>query len=392
MTYMDITGKNTVALNPIDADGIWVLGTVNGVEGWWARFRVISVGANPTPPIQQNGGIYTVVVPYVEIDGEELTGDFDTRLLINLYARSYNTTNNNRALIGARKLSRGADFSAFLNLDSNRNQNPDGITMFLTGGDEIATSFSATGYACEFDSGAGAPLGFSAYPNMYEIARINFAPDIARQYVGEYRAFLRYQQTTAVGNFYAYLQITDTLWSDNRRTKTFTIPKSLAVVPGQYILDMGTFRIGDPLSGDYPMQFTLSVYSGFDTPNDVIVFYDLILIPVDEWAVEATGGGAAYLRKSTTDAQRWLEISAIRDFRRTIFTPLKEVDTTYGEVVAGNWRAATNGAPALKPGASHRLWFLRIWDGTTYSMASISTVDSVAVESNPLFYSLRGST
>lgn len=52
----------------------WTAQAINGVTAYWARCRVTGIGADPTPPTQQNRNLYTVGWNHIEIEAGEVGG------------------------------------------------------------------------------------------------------------------------------------------------------------------------------------------------------------------------------------------------------------------------------------------------------------------------------
>jgi hypothetical protein len=161
---------NTATTDPFDRTGIhsvhwtqpadWTAVNVNGVTAYWVRARITVVGASPAPPYQDNRDIYTVVWPMVGLVSDQVEGDIPAIVRIIANNQSDDSGGSpdlraNRIIIGSRSLSRGENFTPYINISDE--QNPVGITVTVGANTAFATSTSTpTGRRATYTSPASA--------------------------------------------------------------------------------------------------------------------------------------------------------------------------------------------------------------------------------------------
>ena len=59
-------------------------GAALGTTGFWVAAIVTAAAGTPTPPIQQNRDIYSIIWPYITINEDEVSGDIPTWLTVNM--------------------------------------------------------------------------------------------------------------------------------------------------------------------------------------------------------------------------------------------------------------------------------------------------------------------
>lgn len=331
-------------------------GPVLGVTGYWIAAHVVVIGAAPAPPTQQNRHIYSITWPFVEIDDLDILGDIPA--LLRMLIRNQSDTGSggltgysNRFVIGLRSLSRGQDFTAYINLANE--QNPDSITVT----DAVVSNFVAdttvpTGIKLQITN----PAAIGSV-----VADISIAGTMTPQYAGRFHCYLRGKQTTGAAEDVS-IGIVGQYGSGGRFWESEQV--AFQNTNDWQILDMGSVYIPGQVAGitSWTIQFRLTAYGNGASDAEL---YDMILIPIDEWAIDCVdtenrsgltlnSKSAVYARGSAT-LHTYLDIDGRVRFpkRRTMLTRLYSDDE-----VAATYLGITGGDPILQANAEQRLWFL----------------------------------
>lgn len=264
----------------------WATVAVNGVTGYWVRFRVSALVGTMTPPVQQNRDIYSVVNSWVEAAATAVVGELPalTRLKLNNRSDKDGVLGSglpqlfaNRLQAGLRSYDRGSQFQAFINISDV--QNPTGITISVGTNTAFANDVQAPTGRCAVYNPGGAEA-------MATRATIVFGPTIASHFFGAFHAALRVQRTSDVyTTFLVRLQIV----SGSGGVQTTTSAKYVLSTTQFEVLDFGLINIpaGQQLNAtDYgdTSEIRIQVSAVNGTPN--LNLYDLSLIPVDESFVD----------------------------------------------------------------------------------------------------------
>lgn len=325
-------------------------GAALGVTGYWVCAYVTAAAGAPTPPQQANRDIYTVTWPYIDIDADQTEGDMPSLLRLSVDNRAsqdgVGTTTDlwcQRVIAGLRSYDRGADFSAYINLSDE--QNTPGSVVTVIGGTTTFGDypFSPTGRAVRYF-----PAGVEA---MADRVYIRLTPD----FYGRHHVFVRGGQWAgALGTVDVRLSYAA---MGSYFPETHTATKQFLNTNDDQLIDFGEIALG-PYADTYPLEVShtfihigLSSNAGAAT----VYLYELILIPVDEWAIDSEDmfkntGALGY----TNDYWSHLEIDGIRNQRRLLSFL---IGTTSGHI-ARYWRPITNGIPILQTGKHQRLWLL----------------------------------
>ena len=330
--------------DPTGADAI-------GIDGYWvACYLDAAGGAAVDSPQQDNRDIYTVTWPYIEFAADEVGGDMPALLRLSVDSRSAQdgaaaTTNLwcQRILAGLRSHDRGADFTAFVNLSNT--QLPPGVTVTVwTNTVFTAVATAPTGNAARYTALAAEAMTARVYVRLF--------PD----YYGRFHAFVRGKQVAgaagAVGVRLGYAPA-DSVYPAVK----FTTTRHFLNLNDDQLLDMGEIVLG-PAVDTFPLEVShtyIEVEASSAAVADSADFYELILIPIDEWAIDAedmlkNSGWLGY----TNDYWSHWEGDGIRN-QRNILSNL--IGTVSGKI-ARYWRPITNGLPILQTGKKQRLWFL----------------------------------
>jgi len=354
-----------------------------GISGYWVCAYVTAAAGNPTPPVQQNRKIYTISWPYVEIQRDQIAGDFPAliRTMLREESNLAVTDNANRMILSIRDMARGADFRTHINMADT--QLPPGITTAALGGSAFVTNSQ---------SPAGRSLAMLNTPAAWTaIARITIDPIYASQYRGNYRHFFRVHQYS--GNpmrlrVAMYLGPT-TLVSLIGRTREYVTQGGL-----MEIADFGRITIPGALIADaddtYQVNLILEAYG--DGASDIQV-YDLELLPIDEWAIELQSAHYYLWPRLRGDTSYY---GGYADADGITFPKYATRVLTKGflnDDLLGLNTYVGVGTDALRPGARQRLyWFCWADIGVTGSPAGyIEWAGSGRVQAQQRYFSMRGS-
>lgn len=320
---------------------------VNTVSGWWVRARITAIGAGPVPPTQQNRNFYTVVVPFVDVDALQVKGDIPAlaRTVVAHFMRNVlaSLTSVNRVICGLRSISRGADFTANINMVNGADPNNADISVSIAGATtSFSTDVTSPTNQCVLFNPAGADWGSIG---------IVFADDAGNQYTGTFHAYLRVKQIGGASgdmSVYLYTSTTGTIFTSET---AYT-----ANVGSVELLDLGLVSFpGSNIPAGYSWQTpSIGLYMANTAvaPGDLYV-YDLILIPVDEWVGQYSSQAADGVGKLGTDEALNIDPLSIPKDRRLAFSYIISTSD-----VEERWGAVASGYPILQANADQRLWFL----------------------------------
>ena len=354
----------------VDGPDYWATTAVNGVTGWWVRALVQVVGGGPTPPAQQNRRIYTVSWPFYEIDADAVAGDIDAVARHILDYQSYDDVVVSatlgdyymiptRVFMGLRSNSRGENFTPFINLADE--QNPAGITV---------TRYGAGGFIDAVEAPTGRCVSWNQAIKPEEFIVISFDNDIVTEYYGTYRAFLRLRNISGANQDQTFhLRVQD----GSTFAATIDLPRQMSVWGGYYtLLDLGKVtiplnRATIPGQADIvPSLFYISIVASYGTvlPTAVMRFYDLVLMPIDEWAGEFVGryeeqntsDGLAYTRMLDVDSITIPKVDLRGVNRYTEFAATAAVDG--GEGYVSVWKSTSPSKSTIQANRTQRMWVL----------------------------------
>lgn len=379
----------------------WATTAINGVTAWWVRCRL--TGAAAATSYQVNREVYNITWPFVEIPAASVGGDIPALLQVNtrvLSSRCNQVYAGNPQLYahklfaGLRSVNRGIDFTSHLNIADE--QNDTRLTVSVSNDTTFANASNApTGRRAVYN-----PAGVAA---MATQVTIDFASDLVWQYYGTYRLFLRGRQSGgSADELYVRIQqvintVTGDIVLNTSETKQFPGTSAFQLIdfgrfdfPGFSSLDGVNELIGSP-------QIIIQAESTSGTPGD-LHFIDLILLPVDEWAIEAIDGEpSGYLtylggEDVAEPFYRYLSIDSAGYPKRNMRALVKVTDLE----VRGGWRYQANGPVFAQSESRQRLWFLFGRNDDTGSLAesefyySPEIGGSVAVRGVERYLSMRG--
>ena len=139
------------------------------------------------------------------------------------------------------------------------------------------------------------------------------------------------------------------------------------------------------------ITFTLECFDDFLTAVD---FYYLILMPIDEWACDATDVSFTGIEKGSggsLERERYGIIDGIEMPKTHIRALIREEDD---DDVIGVYRTISSGQPILQASTNQRLWFhvMRWWTsgGEDWLVSSPFICATVQLARNQRYLSMRG--
>jgi len=251
----------------------WAMTVINLVNAYWIRAIIPLGGTGTQPPIQSNRHVYTVTKSSCNI--RELRGDISALAKLNITNLSWNARIARRIIIGLRSDSRGTNFRQHINTyDQNNN-------------DIIITTDVDTASQAVVDTPTGTILrtSFTSPDTMERRFYFDIEPALTPEYYGRYRAFIRARETDGIsnGDIRSYLKI---ILGASTTTKTVGNINSTG---DWHYLDYGIITIPPALlPKSYEGSVTIEVWASNDytSPLD-FDWIDLILVPIDEYAIEA---------------------------------------------------------------------------------------------------------
>lgn len=346
-----------------------------GITAYWIRAKVATVPPSPwlDSPIQTEGVIYAVSSPYVDLQETDIGGDIPAigRLTIDVKTASIG---NNKVIVGKRSLSRGSNFSSYWN--AGRLNLPFGITAFMSVGG--AGSFAPSP---QFAGGEGANWSPTIVSSGFESIIVwRVASAVSREYEGYYRAFVVIEYgggTFADGD--AALRLD---YSAADVGATVTLPPRPIDFANNFI-DLGfiSFPRSSSVISVSLRGFALDVTGVWD-----ITVVALLLVPVDEWALEveaSTANGISFgdtiIIDSTYDTNAHGRSSA---------SIIERGNPLSGSPYASLLPHSTTGRLEFNHRRQERLWFFFIANGSDGGLGS--QLYSVSVDGVKRYLGLRG--
>jgi len=329
------TGINSVVW---ELDDDFKTTMVNGITGAWVQAEVTSVGVAPTPPRQQNRDVYTVTWPYLEIDSAQIGGDIVALARYEMVSAGLEADD---VIVGLRSLSRGADFSAYLNCGGH--QNPDGITVVASGNCSIAAWAEAPArYAIQYAGGADGKF------------EIRLGPSVASQYYGVYHVYMRGYRAGAGTKEDTTFNVSFEQGSgkvvQQRLTGLYFTPYAKFE-----LVDLGRLELSPPSLLDSGEEYNENKIVVDVSGVADVVFYDFILIPIDEWAGRFVDLEQGVNSTNRLSPGRLLEFESVRHPKQQLRASLWSRNS---DRIVGHWDKRANGPVILQANADQRLWVL----------------------------------
>lgn len=376
------TGVNSVHWNGPPA---WTITTINGITGYWIRARITALTGAFTNPTQQNRDIYSIVWPYVEIQEDVIDGDISAPIELKLTIVSDkdgplgNEPNlwSNFIIAGTRSLSRGGEFSAYLNCADEQNNSD--VTVSL--GTSVVfgnNSNSPTGRVATWTTGSA---------TIEDRVLFTINKPLAQEYFGIYHAFV-YAIISGVSVDDAQFRIRiKTGTAGESFSLTATVPSVVGAVVS--LIDLGEISISPPIQGGNIDKLEIAIQAGGTTSTTTIDFYELILVPTDESVFQSIDSEKD-LDNSTIENGRYLEITGLQPKQNAISVVREVAD----DDILGKYTTISPGQPVLQQGAQQRIWFLSAQSlessGIITNTPSIGISYKVQLSVQQRYLSLRG--
>jgi len=377
---------------------------------YWIRcIATVPGGETITVPFQNNSrNVYSVRWPRVDIAGDDVGGDIPALLRVKIHGQSecdesaspWAVGPPNRVFMALRSLSRGEDFTPYLNWSDY--QIPAGY---------LISAIGLGAFATQVMSPTGRVITYNTAGNQAEapFARMRLSYDQAMQYEGDFHCYVRYASEGGLvggGTAVTRLRVQFTSGSPGGSITFFT--KKVTLLPiyglsfaGEYLwflADMGRVRLpvggeGDPNDGPR-LHITLHAENIQVTAPATVLFdfIDIILMPVDEWAGVFEDPMADWMTEGQPMAySRYLQPESTRQAKYPIRVPLRREDN---DVIWSNYIPYTAGEAILQTNTDQRLWFLHEHSynpATDWSRtAAISLATSIRVYRVQRYLSQRG--
>lgn len=336
----------------------WAATTVDGTTGYWVRVRITGVEASTTPPIHGGRFVYALNLPFVELSSAQVGGDLPAPARVAWRNLADNLDGSvdlaiDRLLVGLRSYARGPNFTAYLNISDAALPFGQTVTDLFDDGAFVDSLFAPTARAYEATHSSGDDL--DAWVDLVEIS---LDTTIARDWYGVYRGFLRCAVDSPGTATTWKFRVEVAFGSGGGRA----LSQEAHVNPAQtefVTLDLG--RIAIPVSSTFAIgrniadTLTLTVQGYCTTQSVTARLYDLILIPVDEWAGEAR-------LPDTSDAtlSNKVEGGDVLEYD-SIGNPKHGLDIYHRQpsaLIQTLYRQIANGPALLQANVRQRLWFV----------------------------------
>jgi hypothetical protein len=365
------------------------------VTGYFVRCRCTVAADTVT---QQSRPVYSILWPYVTVETAP-GGDIPAIIEVQFEPKSMNTGVDispavpmwsNKVLMGLRSLERGANFSPYINLQNE--QNPEGITVaFLNDTSASNDATTATGRVATYN-----PAGIVA---QAEQIQVQFTRALAAEYAGTYRMFLRGRQSGGSADE-LFIQVeqkintyTTLKWSDVHQFPANGLFWQLIDIGPWSLPGFTSANADEAVTG---LELVINCESTDGTPGDLI-FNELILWPIDEWAGEfvdeaADAQGWIGGDRSSTGVWRYLSVDSVGNPRHNTRSLIKSGDLD----VRHSWRPTANGPAILQTGQTQRLWFLSLRNNGAGSLPESQLItepyigSTVLVKKAQRYLGLRG--
>jgi len=258
--------------------------------GYWVAAVVTAATGAGTPPIQQHRNYYTISWPSFDYAITAVGGDMSAigKLTLRHQAQPALVAMD-KVVIGSRSISRGENFSSFINLANE--QTPPGVTVAASGGGAFAANVYSPTFWCVQQNNV--PAAWT------DIAQITINSTYGLEWYGRYRVFLR-------GETRAYVATTPQFRLKITSASTPAVYTPPAAIPMTHFTSAADLGVVDLPS--FQPRVTSEIYDiviviqGYGDGTMDFYLTDLILIPVDEWAMElVTASGESWGLRSTAN-------------------------------------------------------------------------------------------
>lgn len=378
---LSIAGVNSVHWEPQQGAPQWreqAEGPMGTTCLWLKLEATVGGGQSISVPQQQNRDVYHIAWPYIEVNSEDVGGDVAAIIESILENEADDDGADldlwvNRVVAGLRSLDRGADFTAYLNCSDE--QNITGVTVALGPNSGWGTNRRIAAGRYVLWTPVGAPLDVTL--------TITLDSTLAYQWYGAYRAFVR----CAIGatGHVTGLQLRVTTGSGGvfYTSPVYTTDDSVnlqAVDLGKVVLPASVLR-HDELQDQIEFAILATTTAGF------ILFADLILIPVDEWAGDFVD--AAHTANSYTTEDREIRLDSLIYPKQISRALLATISTNRLRSI---WQSITSDRMMLQSNQGQRLWFtfMRHISATETQIGDVEMAHSVDLLRTQRYLSMRG--
>lgn len=287
-----VAGQNAVQFKRASILSDWEpYELVAGAEYYWVRARIDSVSGSVTLPVQGAFQVYSPYRAYVDIAAAQVGGDLPAlgrvRRTSNLYDDQITSflsfgQGDRSQIMAVRSLDRGANFSAFVNLQDG--YNPTGVTVELEA--DVSTLEPA------LNSPTGEKITWTPFlvaDTTQAICRIRLEQPIIEEYYGRYRMFVRGR----FGSDIAWLrhrtkyEFAQNEWVGERRPHPALPANSYGAIDLGYITIPPTNQVRS-IDLSEPVIISIEGYLSGDgqVTGEVI---DFVFMPADEWTCQTVG-------------------------------------------------------------------------------------------------------
>ena len=347
----------------------WATTTVNGVTGYWVRYRLTSVMSAAARAQQQNRQIYTVNTPYVDIEETEVGGDIPAKanwLIRNtwspffIYPSFYDT---GRVIMGLRSDWRGSEYTPYLNLTDVPFYDSLGGNVYSVSVAAGFATFASSPYSTtgRYIQDTGGVIGAER-----DILTVTINPIYGNQWIGEYRVFVRYFETSSNIHYLRLRASTNNTICGSTAFAPTRYDSDMALDPQPYVCELGRLSIMPPYREVPGRNFAIAL--NFDlisirTGASTLYLYDIILMPADEWI------GDFYMNKDNVysslapqfdkRAYRSLMIDSIYGREAVSAIVADETGISAGDSIyyKERWGDFCYGNAILAQNQAHRMWF-----------------------------------
>lgn len=358
----------------------WATTTVNSVVGYWVRARISAVAASPVVPIHDNRYIYTTLLPYVHIDEGQIKGDLPA--IGKVTWRNKSVVVSERMIIGLKSYDKGPSFNAYTNISDV--DAPFGITV--TAGTDAGVAWQDDNDAPTNRSLLASYSSAGDLNTWNDLATITLSNTIARDFYGHYRAFIRcFYNNASAQAWNLRLQIRFGS-GGNKSTSQTAFPSTLC---DWEAVDLGPIAIPTTQAayqtGLLSDQLTLAIQGYCTAVSKPLTLYDLVLIPVDEWAVDAIVPELVSTGTPQIINNNYLDVDSITNPKISISAMNRNAA---GHVVS-RYQTINNGPVILQKNTNQRLWFMSMsWEAYWRSFPDV--IGSVQVFKQQQYLGFRG--
>lgn len=365
----------------------WQTRAVNGITAYWVRVRISALTGTFTNPTQQNRNIYSITWPYIEIQQSEIDGDITALLqLQNTIVSDADGPDgsapdlySNYIIAGLRSVSRGENFTPYLNCSDEQNHPDIDVTLGTNVAFSTELSLSATGRRATWTTSGIADT-------MKDRVLFTINKPLAQEFFGTFHAYAYMITTALVATDFEYRLRIKTGTSGVSYSIPTTAPKTS--LSDDLTVDMGEISIQPPIKQDGQTIDKLEIaIQGSCTADSLFThFYELILIPTDESVFECIDNQND--DDSVIENGRYLRISSLIPKQNIISTLHSSIDND----TLGKYQSISSGYPILQKDERQRIWFLsNQYDSSGgVDSALIAIAYKVQLQRNQRYLSLRG--